>query len=92
MLNIKILGPGCRNCYLLEQITVEALEGLAKEQPDLEATLQHVTDYEEMMKYPLLFTPGLVVNEKLVSAGRLPPPEEIRGWLEAALNDAMTSS
>jgi small redox-active disulfide protein 2 len=89
MLSIKILGPGCYNCHLLEQLTVEALEELAEEQPDLDATLQHVTEREEIMRYPILFTPGLVINEKLVSAGRIPAPEEIRGWLEAALDDAL---
>ena len=63
MLNIKILGPGCYNCERLRQATIQALETL-----DVEATIQHVTDYDEFVKYKLLFTPGLVVNEKLLSA------------------------
>jgi len=63
VLNIKILGPGCYNCERLRQATIQALETL-----DVEATIQHVTDYDEFVKYKLLFTPGLVVNEKLLSA------------------------
>lgn len=83
MLNIKILGPGCYNCERLKQVTVEALEML-----DAEATIQHVKDYVQFRKYGLLFTPGLVVNEKLVCAGRIPAPAEVITWLTTALAQA----
>jgi len=85
-LNIKVLGPGCINCYRVEQQTTEALRELAEEEPTLEATIQHVTDFAEIMKYPILATPGLVVNEKLVCAGRIPAVEEVIGWLREATN------
>ncbi len=81
MLNIKILGPGCYNCERLKQATIEALEMLG-----VEATLQHITDYNEFIKYRLLFTPGLVVNEKLVAAGWVPSPEDIVALLTSVLN------
>lgn len=86
MLTIKVLGPGCYNCELLKQKAVEALELIAKDQPeDFEATILKVTDRAEFAKYALMFTPGLVVNEKLLSAGRIPSVEEIQGWLLEAL-------
>ena len=86
MLTIKVLGPGCYNCQLLAQKAIEALEVIAGEQPEeFEATILKVTEYEEIRKYPIMFTPGLVINEKLVSAGRIPTADEIKGWLTEAL-------
>lgn len=79
MLSIKVLGPGCHNCYVLEKTAVSALESLAEEKPDLEVTIEHIEQMEEIMKYPIMFTPGLVINEKLVSAGRIPSMEEVKG-------------
>ena len=86
MLTIKVLGPGCQNCQTLADKSKEALEAVAESQPeDFEATVVKVTQTEEFMKYGLLYTPGLVVNEKLVSAGRIPMMNEIKGWLQEAL-------
>jgi len=80
MLHIKILGPGCLNCYRVEQIAVDALEML-----DVEATLEHITDQGEMLKYPIMYTPGLVINEELVCAGRIPSIKEVISWVKEAL-------
>ena len=85
MLDIKVLGPGCRNCQLVEQVAMSGLEVLLKETPALEVTLEHIEDMLEIEQYPILFTPGLVVNEKLVCAGRIPSEQEVIGWLRAAL-------
>ncbi len=78
MLTIKVLGPGCTNCKRLETVTRKVVEDLG-----VEAEIVKVTDYAEIMKYPILGTPGLVVNEKLVSAGRIPSEDQIAGWLKA---------
>jgi small redox-active disulfide protein 2 len=78
MLTIKVLGSGCANCKKLEAITRKVVEGLG-----VQAEIIKVTDYAEIMKYPILSTPGLVVNEKLVSAGRIPTEAEISGWLKS---------
>lgn len=78
MLNIKILGSGCANCKRLEQITRKVVTDLG-----LEAEFEKVTDFNEIMKWPIISTPGLVVNDKLISAGRVPSEAEISGWLKA---------
>ena len=86
MLTIKVLGGGCQNCQILAQNAKEALEAIAGGQPEeFEATIVKVTEPEEIKKYPILYTPGLVINEKLVSAGRIPMVDEIKGWLKEAL-------
>jgi small redox-active disulfide protein 2 len=76
MLNIKFLGGGCANCKKLEAVTRHVVENLG-----IEASFEKVTETSEIMKYPIMSTPGLVVNEKLVCAGRIPSEVEIQTWL-----------
>jgi len=78
MLTIKVLGSGCSNCKKLEALARKVVEG-----EGIEAEIVKVTDYAEIMKYPILSTPGLVVNEKVVSSGRIPNETEIAAWLKA---------
>jgi small redox-active disulfide protein 2 len=79
MLQIKILGSGCDNCKKLEALARRAVETLA-----VEAEVEKVTEYPAIMAYGILSTPGLVVNETVVSSGRIPSLEEIEGFLKAA--------
>jgi len=80
MLTIKILGSGCENCKRLAWLAERAINHLA-----IEAQIIKVTDYPEIMKYNVISTPGLVINEKLVSAGRIPSEAEITTFLTTAL-------
>ncbi len=83
MLNIKILGSGCANCKRLEAITREAVAKLS-----IEAEVLKVTEYPEIMKYKILSTPGLVINETVVSSGRVPTEAEVTTYLVNALEKA----
>jgi small redox-active disulfide protein 2 len=76
MLTLKILGPGCANCKTLAYLAEHAVTRLG-----LEAKIEKVTDYAEIMRYSVLSTPGLVINEKVVCAGRIPTEAEITTWL-----------
>ncbi len=75
-LNIKVLGSGCANCKRLEANVKKVIENLG-----IEAEIEKVTDFAEIMKYPIMSTPGLVINDKLVSAGRVPSPDQIKAWI-----------
>lgn len=79
-INIKVLGPGCSNCE-----RVEANAKAAVAQTGTDATIEKVTDYAVFARYGLLFTPGLVINEKLVAGGRIPSVADISGWLAQAM-------
>ena len=80
MLTVKILGSGCANCKRLEAITRQVVE-----QMGLEAEVVKVTEFSDIMAYNIMSTPGLVLNEKLVSAGRIPSAAEITALVTNAL-------
>ena len=79
-MNIKILGTGCAKCNALENTTREVINELAAD-----ATIEHVTDMKKIMEYPILTTPGLVIDEKLVSSGRVPSKSEVTTFITTAL-------
>jgi small redox-active disulfide protein 2 len=76
-MEIKVLGPGCRNC---EKLETDAKQAVTEEGADCAVT--KVTDMAEIMRYGVLSTPGLVINGKVKSYGRLPSVKEIRTWIE----------
>lgn len=80
MLTIKVLGSGCANCKKLEAIARQVVS-----QMSLEAEVIKVTQYSDIMAYNIMSTPGLVINEKVVSTGRIPTPAEVTTWLVDAL-------
>ncbi len=81
--HIKVLGGGCENCHNLEKNARAAAQQLG-----IEATFELTGDHAEYARYKLLYTPGLVVNGKLVSAGRVPDVAEVTSLLATALAEA----
>ena len=80
-MKIKILGPGCARCDQLEKITKEVVKEL-----DIDVSLEHVKDVKKIMEYPILHTPGLVLNEELVCSGRVPTKAEVTTYITTALS------
>ena len=80
MLDIKVLGPGCANCQKVEALVREVVT-----EHHLEAAIEKVTDRSKFLDYGLLMTPGLWVDGKLLSSGKIPTKNTIEHWLlEAA--------
>ncbi len=80
-MHIKVLGGGCENCHNLEANARAAVAQLG-----LDVVIEHSGDRADYARYGLLYTPGLVVNEKLVSAGRVPDVAEVTTLLANALS------
>ncbi|MDP3912125.1 MAG: thioredoxin family protein [Bacteroidota bacterium] len=72
-MEIKILGAGCPKCKTLEKVTREVVE-----QNGIDASITKVEDIMEIMKFGVMTTPALVVNEKVEIKGRVPSADEIK--------------
>jgi small redox-active disulfide protein 2 len=79
--NIKILGSGCANCNKLEALTKEVIAELG-----VEAQIDHVKDFKAIAAFGVMTTPGLVIDGKVRSAGRIPAKAEIISWVTTALS------
>ena len=79
MITIKVLGPGCANCKKLAEVSRTAA-GLAQ----VEADIIKVTDMQEIIAAGVIKTPGLMINGKLLSSGRIPAPATIADWISEA--------
>jgi len=76
---IKILGTGCAKCLTLENKVRELVKTNA-----IEAEIEKVTNLQDIMKYGIMMTPGLVINEKIVSFGSIPKDTQILQWMKEA--------
>ena len=78
-MEIKILGPGCKNCVLLYKITTQAVQELG-----VDATVEKVEDYALIASYGVMSTPALVVNGVVAVSGRVPTPSHVREIIQDA--------
>lgn len=74
---IKILGSGCKNCVSLKENTEAALK-----ERGIKAEIVKVTDFKDIMAYGVMTTPALVIDEKVVSFGKVLKPKEISNILD----------
>jgi len=71
-MKIKVLGPGCSRCHQLEQVVRDVVKELA-----INASVEEVKDMKKIMSYSIVMTPGLVINEEVVSSGKVPSKAEV---------------
>ncbi|MEW9123341.1 MAG: thioredoxin family protein [Thermotaleaceae bacterium] len=75
-MQIQVLGSGCKNCKTVEANVKEALQAL-----NMEAEIEKVTDFSEILNLGVMKTPGLIVNGEIKASGRIPSTEEIKVFL-----------
>jgi small redox-active disulfide protein 2 len=71
-MNIKVLGPGCAKCHDLLKNTREAIKDIG-----IDATIEDVNDIRKIISYNVISTPGLVIDEKVVSTGKVLNKKEL---------------
>ena len=76
MITVKVLGSGCKRCQNLEAKVKEIIRA-----NNIDAVVEKVSDIQEMINYGIMMTPGLVVNERVKSAGIIPKDDQILNWL-----------
>ena len=80
-MDIKVLGPGCAKCQSLEKTVKEVVSALK-----LDIKVEEIKDMKKIMQYPILMTPGLVINEKVVMSGKVPSKAEVEQLIMNALD------
>ena len=78
---IKVYGSGCANCKRLEAMCAEIIQ-----ENNLDASIEKVTDLQEIMKTGILSTPGLEINGKMISSGKLPTKSTLIHWIQDNIN------
>lgn len=77
-MDIKVLGPGCKNCITLDRIAHEVIAEMG-----IEATFEKVEDYAAIASFGVMSTPALVVDGKVILSGRVPTPRHLKEILES---------
>ena len=80
-MDIKVLGTGCAKCQSLEKTVKEVVSALK-----LDVKVEEIKDMKKIMQYPILMTPGLVINDKVVMSGKVPSKAEVERLIISALD------
>ena len=78
-MEIKVLGTGCAKCMQLEKTVKEAVKELG-----IDAKIEEVKDIKKIMQYPILTTPGLVIDEQVICSGKIPSKDEVKKYITSA--------
>jgi small redox-active disulfide protein 2 len=81
-MKIKVLGPGCAKCHSLDKLVREVVQEL-----EIDAQVEYIQDMGKILEYPILITPGLVINEEVKCSGSVPAKSEIIKLITNALNE-----
>lgn len=81
-MNIKVLGPGCAKCHSLDKLVREVVKEL-----NIDAQVEYVQDMGKILEYPILITPGLVINEEVKCSGSVPSKEEVKQFITDTLDE-----
>jgi len=77
MMQIKVLGPGCKNCKTLEKVVMDAVAELK-----VDANVEKVEDMGKIVEAGVLMTPGLIINGKLKSTGKVPKMDAVKKMIQ----------
>ena len=77
MINIKVVGSGCPNCNKLEALCKEVVA-----EEGIEARIEKITDFNKFAELGIFITPGLLINDKVVSSGKIPTKSTLVNWIK----------
>lgn len=80
MLDIKVAGPGCKNCLEVKARVARVIDELK-----VESAVHEIKEFQDIAASGIMMTPGLIVNGKIVSQGKIPTEEQIKGWFLDAM-------
>jgi small redox-active disulfide protein 2 len=82
MLNIKVVGPGCMNCTKLEQLCREVVA-----ENNIDANIEKISDINKFAELGILMTPGLIINNKVISSGKVPVKSTLEHWIKDSVEN-----
>ena len=76
-MDIKVMGPGCSKCAEAEKIVKSVVE-----EAGIEATVEKVSDFQEIAKHGVFSTPAVVIDGQIKCVGKVPTKSEVQDWLK----------